>query len=34
MSEFNEKWGIISDCSIPSQPNAVICENGNPVLEY
>ena len=33
-SEFNEKWGIISDCSIPSQPSAVICENGNPVLEY
>jgi len=33
-SEFNEKWGIISDCSIPSQPSTVICENGNPVLEY
>ena len=33
-SEFNEKWGIISDCSIPSQPSTVICENGNPILEY
>lgn len=31
---FNEKWGIISDCSVPSQPNEVICKNGSPVLEY
>lgn len=32
--EFNEKWGIISDCSIPSQPSGIICENGKPVFEY
>jgi hypothetical protein len=32
--EFNEKWGIISDCSVPSQPIAIKCEDGNPVFEY
>lgn len=32
--EFNEKWGLISDCSIPSQPSGIICENGKPVFEY
>tara|TARA_B110000977_G_scaffold192197_1_gene265373 strand:+ start:1265 stop:1651 length:387 start_codon:yes stop_codon:yes gene_type:complete len=32
--EFNQKWGIISDCSVPSQPTEVICENGSPVFEY
>lgn len=31
---FNEKWGIISDCSVPQEPNAVVCENGNPVFEF
>jgi hypothetical protein len=32
--KFNEKWGLISDCSIPSQPSGIICENGKPVFEY
>ena len=32
--EFNEKWGIISDCSAPQEPEAVICEDGNPVFVY
>ena len=32
--KFNEKWGIISDCSLPAEPSGVICENGNPVFEY
>ena len=32
--EFNEKWGIISDCSAPQEPEDVICEDGNPVLVY
>ena len=32
--EFNEKWGIISDCSVPQEPEDVICEDGNPVLVY
>lgn len=32
--EFNEKWGIISDCSVPSQPSGVVCENGSPLFEY
>jgi len=33
-NEFNKKWGLISDCSIPPQPIGVICEDGHPVLEY
>ena len=32
--EFNKKWGIISDCSVPPQPIGVICQNGIAVLEY
>ena len=31
---FNEKWEIVSDCSVPTQPSAVICENGRPLFEY
>jgi len=31
---FNEKWGIISDCSVPQEPDTVVCENGEPVFEY
>ena len=31
---FNEKWGIISDCSLPAEPSGIICENGNPVFIY
>lgn len=31
---FNEKWGIISDCSVPQEPDAVVCENGEPDFEY
>ena len=32
--KFNEKWRIISDCSLPAEPNGIVCENGNPVFEY
>ena len=32
--EFNQKWGIVSDCSVPSQPSEIICKNGSPVFEY
>lgn len=32
--KFNEKWGIISDCSTPSLPSGIVCKNGNPVFEY
>jgi hypothetical protein len=32
--EYNIKWGITSDCSIPAQPTSVVCENGKPVFEY
>ncbi|PCI32635.1 MAG: hypothetical protein COB60_09245 [Flavobacteriaceae bacterium] len=31
---FNKKWGISSDCSVPTQPAGVICQNGSPVLDY
>ena len=33
-ADFNEKWGIISDCSIPESPTGVNCENGKVVLVY
>lgn len=33
-TNYNEKWGIVSDCSIPPQPNGVDCVDGVPVLEY
>ncbi|MDY8135498.1 hypothetical protein [Aquimarina sp. 2201CG5-10] len=32
--KFNQKWGVISDCSLPLQPSGVLCENGIPVFEY
>lgn len=32
--KYNEKWGIISNCSIPPKPLSIKCENGKPVLEY
>ncbi len=34
MENFNEKWGIVSDCSITPQPTGVICENNLPILQY
>lgn len=27
-NEFNQKWGIISDCSFVVPPDSVVCENG------
>lgn len=32
--EFNIKWGVISDCSIISEPKGVECINGYPNLIY
>ena len=32
--KYNEKWGIMSDCSIPQEPSGVACENGIAVLQY
>ena len=32
--EYNEKWEIISDCSVPTEPEDVICENREAVLVY
>lgn len=31
---YNKKWGIISDCTIPPEPKAVTCNDGEAVLEY
>ncbi|TXD84516.1 hypothetical protein ESY86_05510 [Subsaximicrobium wynnwilliamsii] len=31
---FNEKWEIISDCSLASTPISIICEDGSPVFAY
>ena len=31
---YNQKWGMVSDCSLPAQPSAVECKNGKPVLVY
>jgi hypothetical protein len=32
--EYNQKWSIFSDCSVPPEPDGVICENGSPVFVY
>jgi hypothetical protein len=32
--DFNIKWGVISDCSIPNAPTSVECQNGYPTLIY
>ena len=32
--QFNGKWGIISDCSIPQKPEDVVCEDGEAVFVY
>jgi len=31
---FNEKWGIISNCSLPAEPQGIICEEGKPIFGY
>lgn len=31
---FNIKWGIFSDCSIPAEPNGINCVNNQPVFYY
>jgi hypothetical protein len=32
--EYNFKWGIISDCSVPNEPESVACKNGFPSFNY
>ena len=32
--DYNIKWGVFSTCDIFSQPKAVVCENGFPVLKF
>ncbi|SER24251.1 hypothetical protein [Pedobacter rhizosphaerae] len=32
--QYNQKWGVISPCSIIIPPTGVICENGKPKLQY
>lgn len=31
---YNQKWGVISDCSIPPSPSSIKCENNLPVFVY
>lgn len=31
---YNIKWGIVSDCSVPKQPSAVVCTDGSPTFQY
>jgi len=31
---FNKKWNIKSDCSVPPQPIGINCENGQAVLVF
>lgn len=33
-TDFNIKWGIISDCSLPNPPTDVICENNTCIAVY
>ena len=32
--DFNLKYGVVSDCSIPNAPISVECQNGYPTLKY
>ena len=32
--DFNFKYGVVSDCSIPSTPISVACQNGFPIFKY
>ncbi len=31
---YNTKYGIISDCSVPTQPTGVFCSEGKPIFDY
>ena len=33
-AKYNDKWNLYSDCSVPSQPTGVICQNGIPTFIY
>jgi|SRR5690625_2565418 len=32
--KFNEKWNILSDCSVPPKPTGVICKDSKPSFNY
>ena len=32
--EFNKKWNVVSDCSIPQEPLSVTCVEGSPIFVY
>ncbi|MBL4887107.1 MAG: hypothetical protein JKZ03_01310 [Flavobacteriaceae bacterium] len=34
LDDFNKKWNIVSDCSVPPIPIDVACENGKAVLVF
>jgi hypothetical protein len=31
---FNDKYGVVSDCSVAPIPSGIECRNGEPVLDY
>jgi hypothetical protein len=33
-AEFNNKWGIVSDCAIANPPSNIKCENNTCIAEY
>lgn len=33
-SDYNQQWGIISDCALVGSPTHVDCKDGKPVLVY
>lgn len=33
-ADFNAKWGISSDCSVPNPPSEIICENNKCVAVF
>lgn len=33
-NQFNLKWGVLSDCSVPTMPIGVNCINNQPVFIY
>ena len=33
-ADYNQKWGVYSDCALVIQPKGVTCDNGKPKFTY
>ncbi|WP_051691646.1 hypothetical protein [Pedobacter borealis] len=33
-ADYNQKWGVYSDCALIIQPKGVTCDNGKPKFTY